>query len=341
MNQTRIHQNVSLKKYHTFAMEVKADYFVEAQTIEDIINGYQTFPDLPKMFLGGGSNVIFVNDFHGLIIHNKLMGRKILKETSEYVIAKIGAGENWHRLVLWAVSQNLGGIENLALIPGSVGASPVQNIGAYGVEVKDVIQEVEVFNLHTQKLETLTNQDCQFGYRDSIFKRDLKGKVLITNVTFKFNKAKHHTFNTDYKGLSEALESVRQIDVEVVSKAVIKIRQSKLPDPQSHPNSGSFFKNPVVDEDLMKNILANHPNIPSFDLGNNKFKIPAAWLIDQAGLKGVKNETETLGTNPTQPLVLIHYGGATGDELREFIDFIRTTVDNKFGVTLETEVNLV
>jgi UDP-N-acetylmuramate dehydrogenase len=340
MSQLHIQQNVSLKHYHTFSMNAKADYLAEIKSTEDIIAAYQTFPELPKYLLGGGSNVIFANDYHGLVLVNKLVGKKFIKEESEYVLVKVGAGENWHEFVLWALDQNLGGIENLSLIPGSVGASPVQNIGAYGVEAKDVIKSVETFNLQTHQVQELSNQECRFGYRDSIFKHELQGKVLITHVTFRLTKAPH-TIDTSYKGLSAELEGIPEPTIRDISNAVIKVRKSKLPDPWIEPNSGSFFKNPVVKKDVFEKLNKEYPDIPHYPAPNDMIKLSAAWLIDQAELKGKKNSEGTIGTNPRQALVLINYGDATGDQLRAFVEMIKRVVVEKFGVQLELEVNIV
>ncbi len=329
----------SLLPYNTFGLPARAAHFIEVQSVEELRAALQT--DIqPRLILGGGSNILFTRDVTGLVIKNSIYGKEIVAATDNEVHLKVGAGENWHAFVCYAVEQGLGGVENLSLIPGTVGASPVQNIGAYGVELKDVFVELEAVELATGELQVFSAQDCQFGYRDSIFKRDAKGRFCITSVTFALTRQEHY-FQLGYGDLQRTLaqQGITAPTIADVSQAVIQIRSSKLPDPAVIGNCGSFFKNPETDRRVLERLQADYPQIPHFDLSENRVKIPAGWLIEQCGWKGKR--VGNTGSYEKQALVLVNYGGATGAEVQALAKAIIQSVEEKFGVRLEPEVNMV
>jgi UDP-N-acetylmuramate dehydrogenase len=334
-----IKENFSLKKYNTFGIEVKTKYFVEYSTVNELSNflGTQRKQDLPLMFIGGGSNVLFTKDFEGYLLHSKINGVEIVKEEDDKVYLRVGAGEDWDEFVEYCVKNSWGGVENLSLIPGNVGTCPIQNIGAYGVEVKDVITEVESIEIDTLKKTLFTNEECQFGYRDSVFKGKLRGKHIINYVTFCLSKK--HLFKLDYGNLNEALKEYDQVNLQNIRQAVINIRDSKLPKPEVIGNAGSFFKNPVVQTNILENLKKSYADIPFYLQEDDSVKIPAGWLIEQAGWKG--RNIGKVGVHEKQALVLINHGGATGQEIVDLAQEIQKSVKEKFGIDIQMEVNLV
>lgn len=335
----KVYENYSLKELNTFGVNVKAKYYVALNNVECIKNFLSSyeFKNKKRLILGGGSNILFTHDFNGIVLKPDITGIKILKEGKKQVVIKVGAGENWDNFVSFCVKNNYGGIENLSHIPGSVGSSPIQNIGAYGVEVKDVIQEVEALHLDTLTLDVFNVNECDFGYRDSIFKKELKDQYLITSVTFKL--LKQLKYITHYGNLNEEIDKLGETNLSNIRTAVINIRNQKLPDPDKIGNAGSFFKNPVIAESLYQNLKKKYPEIPFYKENNNKYKVPAAWLIEQCNYKGVKKGNT--GTFNNQPLVLVNYGKATGKEILSFATEIQDTVKREFNINLELEVNVV
>jgi UDP-N-acetylmuramate dehydrogenase len=332
-------KNVDLKPYNTFGISVKANYFAAFQDVSSLGALLHDNSEKNITILGGGSNVLFTKNYDGLILRNEIKGTEIVKEEDNFVYVKSGAGENWHEFVLYCIDNNLGGIENLSLIPGSVGASPMQNIGAYGVEIKDVFYELEAFNIETGEVETFSHPECEFGYRESVFKKALKGKYVITSVTFRLTK--NHKLNTSYGAINSELEAkgIKNPTIKEVSDSVIAIRQSKLPDPKQIGNAGSFFKNPVVDKNILAKIQEKYPEVPSYPIDDNHVKLPAGWLIDTAGWKGKR--IADYGVHSKQALVLVNYNDATGMEIYALSQEILDDIQNKFGVLLEREVNIV
>jgi UDP-N-acetylmuramate dehydrogenase len=336
-----VQENVSVGKYNTFGIDQKADYLAEIKSREELQELLldNKFRPLPKLILGGGSNILFSKDYNGLVVINKILGVKKVEENQDFVWLKVGSGVVWQDLVEYCVTKNYGGIENLSLIPGTVGASPVQNIGAYGVEAKETIQKVEIVWIETGKVEILTNEQCKFAYRDSIFKHELKNLVVIISVTFKLKK-NPDSFNLEYGDIQKTLAEMQITtpSVESISKAVIHIRQSKLPDPTITPNAGSFFKNPEIDAQKFMELQKLYPNIKGFSLSNGKFKVPAGWLIESCGLKGFRNGN--VGIHPKQALVIVNYGGGNGKEILDLAKKVQLEVEKKFGILLEMEVNM-
>lgn len=333
-----VQKQISLKLYNTFGIDVKAAQFVEVTSSSQL----QTILEkntLSLLILGGGSNLLLTKDFNGLVIKNNIKGIEIVAEDNSSVTLKVGAGENWHNFVIYCITNNYCGIENLSLIPGNVGASPMQNIGAYGVEVKDVITNVEAFNLKNFSIKDFSNQECDFGYRTSVFKTSQKGNYFITSVTFKLSKIPN--LNTSYGAIDDELETrgIEKPTVKDVSDAVIAIRQSKLPDPKEIGNSGSFFKNPVVSEEEKNKILENYSNAPNYPQPNGTFKMAAGWLIEQCGWKG--KTIGNYGVHDKQALVLVNHGGAKGSEIFQLSEDIIQSVRQKFNITLEREVNII
>ncbi|MEL7533825.1 MAG: UDP-N-acetylmuramate dehydrogenase [Bacteroidota bacterium] len=335
-----LQENVSLQSFNTFGIDVKARWFIEIDSVVmateflvDNLNAGQAV-----WILGGGSNLLLKNDLEGLVLRNTIMGKEVIRETDEHVYLKVGAGENWHELVLYCLENNWGGIENLSLIPGSVGAAPIQNIGAYGVELKDVFVELESLSLATGNPRTFDHAACQFGYRDSYFKRAGKGKFLITSVTLKLDKAPH-SLNTAYGAIEAELATLASPHtIQQVSEAVIKIRQTKLPDPAEIGNSGSFFKNPVISESAFAELQVTYPKLPHYPQPNGQVKVPAGWLIEQAGWKGKR--IDNYGVHAKQALVLVNYGGASGADIYALSTEILRSVKDKFNIELEREVNV-
>jgi len=334
-------KNYSLKALNSFAINVDAKYFARVASMEDLLE-VKNFIDETNcqfMILGGGSNVLFMSDYNGLIVSNELSGVEIIKEDENHVCVKAKAGENWDSFVSWCVKNNLAGLENLSLIPGSVGASPIQNIGAYGVEMKDCFVELEAFNWGNENIQTYSYNDCGFGYRNSIFKNELKGKVVILSVTFRLDKKP--VINMDYGAIKEEIKQmgVEKISIRAIRDAVISIRESKLPDPEKTGNAGSFFKNPVISEKQYQSLKKKYAKIVSYKLPDGNHKLAAGWLIDQAGWKG-KREGDA-GVHEKQALVLVNHGNATGKDIVQLASAIEQSVKELFNVDLEREVNVV
>lgn len=333
----QVQENISLKPFNTFGIDARARHFTELNRKEQLPALTNKWPG-EKHIIGGGSNILLTHDVEGLTILNKLKGIEIIREDAQYAWLKVASGEVWHELVMYAIKNNWAGIENLALIPGTVGAAPIQNIGAYGVEVKDVVETVTAWHWEEKKYITLSNRLCRFGYRDSIFKHELKGKVFITNVIFRLNK--QPKFNTSYGAISQQLNEmgVQELSTKAIADAVIAIRSSKLPDPKVIGNAGSFFKNPSVSKMKFDELQHKFPGIPSWPIDDTHVKVPAGWLIEQCGLKGYC--TANTGVHEKQALVLVNKGNATGSEIWELSERVLQTVAGKFGITLEREVQI-
>jgi len=336
-----IQSEVNLAPFNTLHVDAKARYFLSISSASQLQSFIEEESDkYSDLFvLGGGSNVLFVQDFDGLILHIDIRGREVVKETESRVYLEVGAGENWHQTVLYCVKKGWGGIENLSLIPGTMGAAPIQNIGAYGVELQEVFESLEAIELATGEKKIFEKEECRFGYRDSIFKNELKGKYVITNVTIRLSK--NPTVNTEYGAIREELEK-RRIEnptIKDLSDVVIDIRNSKLPDPKDLGNAGSFFKNPIVSKQKYEQLKRIHPSIPAYPLNPIETKIPAGWLIEQAGWKG--KVTGKAGTYEQQALVIVNHGGATGKEILNLAESIRESVREMFGIKLVPEVNVV
>lgn len=339
-------ENVSLKNYNTFGVDVSAKYFAEVSSVEELISEFASWQiptDIAKspiLFLGGGSNVLFTKDFDGLVIHLDLKGISEKTEDENHVLVTAKAGENWHQFVLHNLEKNYGGLENLSLIPGNVGTSPMQNIGAYGTEIKDIFESCKVLNLETLETEIFDLKKCSFGYRDSIFKQEGKGKYVILEVTFRLT-TKNHKISVEYGAIQSELDKMNMTNptIQDVSKAVINIRQSKLPDPKEIGNAGSFFKNPTIPFYQYDDLKQKFENIPGYQNGDF-VKVPAGWLIEQCGWKG--KQIGNVATHHLQSLVIINKtGNATGKEIFDFSTMIIDSVKEKFGIELEREVNIV
>ena len=334
-------ENHSLLEHNTFGIDVSARYFVEISNEEELKNALvdERYKGQPILILGGGSNVLFTQDFPGLVILISIKGIEIKDSDDVNVLIQFGAGENWHQSVLYAIENGYGGIENLSLIPGTVGAAPMQNIGAYGVEIKDVFVSLEAINRETFEIKSFTLEDCNFGYRQSIFKNILKDQYIITRVTLRLSK--QHELNTSYGAIGEMLTEAGISDptTKDVSDAVIKIRQSKLPDPKVIGNAGSFFKNPTISSIDYEGLKAEFPEIPGYELPENQVKVPAAWLIQFCGWKGKR--MGEIGVHENQALVLVNHGGGNGTEIRQLALEIQKSVADRFGIELEMEVNVI
>ncbi|MFB6318193.1 UDP-N-acetylmuramate dehydrogenase [Saccharicrinis sp. FJH54] len=331
-----LHRNYSLKQYNTFGLNATANYFFEYEAVHELVD-FLAETDLKShqvFFLGGGSNVLFTGNFTGLILYSGIAGKEIVYEDHDYAYVRVGAGEDWDSFVQWCVENEYGGVENLSLIPGHVGAAPVQNIGAYGVEAKDVIDVVEAVNFETGKICKFLNSECEFGYRDSIFKNAFKNKYIVTRVTFKLSKKP--VFVLNYGNVSNYLhDKYGDPTLENIRKTIIAIRESKLPDPSRTGNAGSFFKNPVVTDDVFKMLKEQNPDIPSYEVDGG-FKIPAAWLIDQCNLKGYTSGGAKV--HDKQPLVIVNTGDATAADILALSDHVRKKVEDNFGIILHPEV---
>jgi len=336
-----IRENVSLQKYNTFGIDVTASFFCEFTSTDELssILSDPDFRNVPVLILGGGSNILFTKNFEGLVLKNSIPGIQLLEQRDHSFLVKAGAGVVWHQLVDWCIGKNYRGIENLSLIPGCAGAAPIQNIGAYGVELKDVFYSLEAFEINTGNLLEYNKRDCEFGYRDSIFKRHMKGKVVITGVTLELSD--NADLNLSYGAIEQELKKmgVDHPGVKAVSDAVCNIRRSKLPDPVLIGNAGSFFKNPEVDASVFDSLKSDFPSMVGYPSLHGKIKIAAGWLIEQCGWKG-KVEGNT-GSHKDQALVLVNYGGATGNEILSLAMSIKESVKNKFGVDIEPEVNVI
>jgi UDP-N-acetylmuramate dehydrogenase len=336
-----VQKDVQLKPYNTFGIEVKAKFFVEVTSIEQLQEILQNpdYQSIERLILGGGSNLLLTKDIDGLVIKICIKGLEIIKETDENIWIKSGAGVVWHDLVMFCVNHNYAGIENLSLIPGTVGAAPMQNIGAYGIEIKEVFEELEALEIETGQIRSFDKATCNFGYRESIFKHEAKGKYIILNVTFKLNKQPN--FHIEYGAIKDTLAemNVSEISIKSISDAVIHIRQSKLPNPAEIGNAGSFFKNPEISKAQFETLKAQFPTIPSYPINETTTKVPAGWLIEQAGWKGQR--FGNVGVHAKQALVLVNYGGGKGEEIKELSQKIQASVKEKFGIALSAEVNFI
>jgi UDP-N-acetylmuramate dehydrogenase len=335
-----LRNDISLKPFNTFGIDVNANRFATFLSIEELNSLLsQREANEPLLILGGGSNLLLTKDFNGLVLKNEILGFNMIEETDTDVIVEAGAGEVWHQFVMNCIENGYAGLENLSLIPGSVGASPMQNIGAYGVEIKDVFEYLDAFEISTGELKRFKKEDCQFGYRESVFKNIYKDQFVICRVAFRLSK--NPKINTSYGAIESELQKmgISEPTIRDVSNAVIAIRQSKLPDPAVLGNAGSFFKNPVVDESLVEKIKATNPDVPNYPAESGKRKLAAGWLIESAGWKG--KTIETYGVHKLQALVLVNYGGSTGKQIYDLSSQIINDVEAKFGVKLEREVNIL
>jgi UDP-N-acetylmuramate dehydrogenase len=333
-------KNHPLQNLNTFGIQASANYFAEANSLDELIE-LLALKDYPQKFiLGGGSNMLLTQDINALVIHVNLKGKSIIKEEEGFVEIEVMAGENWHNLVLWTLERDYGGLENLSLIPGNTGTAPIQNIGAYGVELKDSFVSCEAMDRNNQKLVTFSKADCQFGYRDSIFKNEAKDQFVITSVRFRLTK-KDHTKHTAYGAIEEELQKkgITEPSIRDISKAVIAIRSAKLPNPSELGNSGSFFKNPIISASFFQEFRAKHPMAPYYEITDGTFKIPAGWLIEQCGFKGKR--FGDAGIHKRQALVLVNYGNATGKEILELAQSIMAAVKEKFNIEIIPEVNII
>jgi UDP-N-acetylmuramate dehydrogenase len=339
---TVIEENVELLPYNTFGISANARYFTIIKSVEQAKEVFASdiFKQNRTLILGGGSNLLLTGDFQGLVIKNEIRGITVIDETEDRILLHVGAGENWHELVLYCVRHDYGGIENLSLIPGTSGAAPMQNIGAYGVEIKEVIHKVEAIEFATGMIRTFSKEECKFGYRESIFKQELKSKYFISSITLTLTK-KNHKFNIGYGAIADTLKQnkVEKVNIRAISEAVIDIRQKKLPDPKMVGNAGSFFKNPSVQPEVFEALKKSYSTIPSFQGENNLVKIPAAWLIEQTGWKG--KTIENIGVHKLQALVLVNYGGGDGKKIWELAMQIQSSVKEKFNIVLQPEVNVI
>ncbi len=336
----KLQKNISLKHLNTFGVDVSCKLFCSVTSTKEIeqLLLCDEFTKNNVLILGGGSNLLFTKDFNGLIVKNKVKGFETLSESKNNKIIKVGAGENWHQFVLWSIENGLSGIENMALIPGNVGASPMQNIGAYGVEAKDVIDKVWAVEIENGKEIILSNKDCQFEYRNSIFKNDLKNKVIITHVSFNLSKTPKK--NTGYGDIMQEIKDLgMEVSTESICKAVIKIREKKLPNPDKIGNSGSFFKNPIISTSKFKDLKELNPEIIGYKISETEIKVAAGWLIDQCGWKG--HRKGDVGVHKNQALVLVNYGKATGEEIITLAKKIQDSVKDKFDIDIHPEVNII
>lgn len=338
----QIRENLSLKPYNTFGIDVDAEYFSSFSNLDDLrelLSYIEKNKIGQSLVLGGGSNILLLKDYPGIVLKNELKGIEVINEDEEHLYIKAGAGENWHQFVMHCVRHDYAGVENLSLIPGNVGASPMQNIGAYGVEIKDVFYQLEAMHIEEKEIHTFKLEDCHFGYRESVFKNNAKGQYVITSVTYRLNKVPQ--YNTSYGAIKQELEKmgVTLPTIQSISQAVINIRSSKLPNPFEIGNAGSFFKNPQVPVDDYNRLKDTYPSIVGFPVNESTTKVAAGWLIEQCGWKGYRKGDA--GCYPQQALVLVNYGKATGRDIFELSEEIIESVKTKFGVELEREVNLV
>jgi len=331
-------KNISLKPYNTFGIDVNAESFVVVSSQEQLKKIISDQKDI--FILSGGSNILLTKDILKPVISLNTKGIKSLDLNDDHVLVTAQAGENWHDFVLWCIGKDYGGIENLSLIPGNVGTSPIQNIGAYGVEIKDTFYQLEALEIETNTVKTFTASDCNFGYRDSFFKREGKGKYIILNVSFKLTR-KNHQLRKDYGAIQSELERTNNThpSIKDISDIIIGIRKAKLPDPKEIGNSGSFFKNPVITKTHFEKLKQTYPKIPSYPAGKDLIKVPAGWLIEQCGFKGKR--FGDAGVHKNQALVLVNYGNATGTDVLDLAKIIQKTVKDRFGIDLEIEVNVI
>lgn len=338
----KIDSDIDLSSYNTLGVSAAASTFVNITSRKDIteLSGQNFFKDHTPFILGGGSNVLFLDDPSRAIVKMSLKGKEILSEDKRTVKVQIGAGENWHEFVAWAVENNYGGVENLALIPGTVGAAPIQNIGAYGVELEQVFDSLELFDMQDSTFKTYYKKDCRFGYRDSIFKNELRGKVVVTNVVLSLSKSTH-TIHNRYGSLQSYLrdKNIQNPGIKDIYNAVIDIRQSKLPDPKLIGNAGSFFKNPIVERGKFEELQSRFEEMPFYNVNELEIKIPAGWLIEKTGWKG--RRIGDVGTYQNQALVIVNHGNATGTDIYNFSKLVQKSVKETFGIELVPEVNIV
>jgi UDP-N-acetylmuramate dehydrogenase len=335
-----INTNISLKPYNTFGIDVQAKFFTEIKHVADIDSiRKQAVFNQPKLILSGGSNILFTKNFDGLVIKNSIKGIGIVKETDTEIYIKVNAGENWHEFVQICVENNWGGVENLSLIPGQVGTSPMQNIGAYGVELKDVFHSLEAYNIKSGQIDTYLHAACEFGYRESVFKKTLKGQYIITSVIFKLSK--NPTVNVSYGAIEQVLEErkITSPSIKDVSEAIISIRESKLPNPKEIGNAGSFFKNPVIAKSHFETLQKDYPNIVSYPISDTTVKVPAGWLIDNAGWKG--KTFDNYGVHKNQALVLVNYDDAQGKDIFNLAETNQADIFGKYEIVLDMEVKVV
>jgi len=335
-----VQKDISLKAYNTFGIDARAKYFCEINSLEDLRQALRTkeYPD--KFIISGGSNMLITRNIDVLVLHINLKGIEMVSEDEDHVILKVMAGENWHDMVLWTLAQGFGGLENMSLIPGNTGTAPIQNIGAYGVELKDTFVSCQAMKIEDQTLQEFSKADCQFGYRDSYFKNAGRGKYIIVSVNFKLTK-KNHRLNTSYGSIEQELieKGIINPGIKDISDAVVAIRKSKLPDPKELGNSGSFFKNPVLSAKKFSNFLEQYPKAPYYEVAEDAIKVPAGWLIEQCGFKGKR--FGNVGVHVKQALVLVNYGGGTGQEVLGLADKIIHAVQEKFGIEITPEVNII
>ncbi|WP_299396031.1 UDP-N-acetylmuramate dehydrogenase [uncultured Gelidibacter sp.] len=336
----QIQENISLKPYNTFGLEARAKYFIKVESIQQLKEALSLDAYPEKFILGGGSNMLLTKDLDCLVIQIDIKGIEIIEHQEHHVLVKASAGENWHEFVLWCLEHDFGGLENLSLIPGNVGTAPIQNIGAYGVEIKDTLQSCEALNIETKAIETFTNEECKFDYRESIFKQDKKNRYVIVSATFILT-AVNHKLHMDYGAIATELAAmeVQQPTIQDISKAVIAIRESKLPNPKEIGNSGSFFKNPIISKTHFDKLKSNFPEIPSYTVSPTEIKVPAGWLIEKSGFKG--KTFGDYGVHKKQALVLVNYGSAKGSDIFELAKLIQKTIHQLFGISIEMEVNII
>ncbi|KVV15956.1 UDP-N-acetylmuramate dehydrogenase [Flavobacterium sp. TAB 87] len=336
----KITADFSLKNYNTFGIEVLASEFISVHTIEELKTVLAENKTKEKFILGGGSNMLLTKNIDALVIHIDLKGKRIIEENDEFVLVESQAGENWHEFVLWTIDQNFGGLENMSLIPGNVGTTPVQNIGAYGTEIKDTFISCEAMNIENQEIKIFNKAECNFGYRESVFKNEIKNQYIITSVVYKLTKHEHK-INTSYGDILGELnkQNISIPTLKDVSNAVITIRQSKLPDPKELGNSGSFFKNPIILKSDFEKIHQQFPEMKFYEVSETEVKVPAGWLIEQTGLKGKR--FGDAGIHKNQALVLVNYGNATGQEILAVSKKVQDTVFEIFGIRIEAEVNVI
>jgi UDP-N-acetylmuramate dehydrogenase len=335
-----IDSDISLRSHNTFGIDIIAHRFAIYKSIEELqhILADPSNKDVEKMILGGGSNVLFTQNFNGIVLKNAIQGIEIIRETEDYYFVKCSSGESWHAFVLFCIDHDMGGVENLSLIPGSVGAAPMQNIGAYGVELTQVFESLEAIHISTQERREFSHAECRFGYRESVFKKELKGQYVIVSVTFRLTKK--HQLNLSYGAIRDLLiaKKIHQPTIRDVSEVVMEIRRSKLPDPSILGNAGSFFKNPEIDEFEFQQLQNKYAHLPFFKLENGDYKIPAGWLIEQCGWKG--KVVGNTGAHKDQALVLVNYGKATGSEIWSLALAIQQSVQQQFDIYLSPEVNI-
>lgn len=335
-----IRTNVSLKPFNTFGIAAKAMSFCDVTSVDMLQDVLKQQYSNSLFILGGGSNMLLTQDIDALVLHINIKGIEVVSETDNSVVVKAMAGENWHQFVLWCLDHNFGGVENLSLIPGNIGTSPIQNIGAYGVELKDVFLSCEAINIQDQTFKTFSKSDCKFDYRESVFKQELKGHYIITSVNLQLSKT-NHNLHMDYGAIKNELEAreIKNPNIKDISDAVIAIRQSKLPDPKDIGNSGSFFKNPIISINQLTDLQKNFEDIPFYKISDNNVKVPAGWLIEQAGFKGKR--FKDYGVHNKQALVLVNYGNASGKEIFGLAKLIQKTIKRLFKITIEMEVNII